>query len=165
MPKRQVFFSFHYKADAWRAAQVRNMGVVEGNKPVSDNDWEQIKRGGDEAIKRWIDEQMGYRSCVVVLIGNQTAGRKWINYEIKKGWEYGKGVVGVYIHNLKDQDGKQALKGKNPFDDFTFNSRPFSEVVRAYDPPFTDSREVYDYIKEHLAEWVEEAIEIRKKYP
>ncbi len=37
MPKRQVFFSFHYEADAWRAAQVRNMGVVEGNEPVSDN--------------------------------------------------------------------------------------------------------------------------------
>lgn len=36
---RRVFFSFHYKPDNWRAAQVRNAGVVEGNTPVSDNDW------------------------------------------------------------------------------------------------------------------------------
>jgi len=73
MPKRRVFYSFHYKADAWRAAQVRNMGVVEGNEPVSDNDWEQITRGGDATIERWIDKQMEGRSCVVVLIGSWTA--------------------------------------------------------------------------------------------
>ena len=33
---RRTFFSFHYKPDNAGAAQVRNMGVVEGNKPVSD---------------------------------------------------------------------------------------------------------------------------------
>lgn len=168
MPKRQVFFSFHYKVDAWRAAQVRNMGVVEGNKPVSDNEWEQITRRGDEAIKRWIDEQMRYRSCVVVLIGSQTAGRKWIKYEIKKGWEDGKGVVGVYIHNLKNQDGKQARKGRNPFEDFTLTvngaKRRLSDIIKAYDPPFSDSERVYDYIKQNLPHWVEEAIQIRNRY-
>ncbi len=171
MATRRVFFSFHYKADAWRAAQVRNMGVVDGNAPVSDNDWEQITRGGDKAIKRWIDEQMKGRSCVVVLIGSQTAGRKWINYEIEKGWRDGKGVVGVYIHNLKDQDDKQTSKGKNPFDYirvevpgrwFTVTKR-LSEIVKAYDPPYSDSKKVYDYIKQNLADWVEEAVAIRNQ--
>ena len=42
MAKRRTFFSFHYKPDNWRAAKVRNMGVVEGNSPVSDNDWETV---------------------------------------------------------------------------------------------------------------------------
>jgi hypothetical protein len=36
------FFSFHYQPDNWRAPQVRNIGVVEGNQPVRDNDWETI---------------------------------------------------------------------------------------------------------------------------
>ena len=27
MAKRQVFFSFHYSRDSWRAAQVKNMGL------------------------------------------------------------------------------------------------------------------------------------------
>ena len=36
-PKRRVFYSFHYDADAWRAAQARNIGVTEHNSPVSDN--------------------------------------------------------------------------------------------------------------------------------
>ena len=31
---RRTFYSFHYKPDNWRAAQVRNMGVIEGNRPV-----------------------------------------------------------------------------------------------------------------------------------
>ncbi len=37
---RRAFYSFHYKPDNWRAAQVRNMGVIEGNLVASDNDWE-----------------------------------------------------------------------------------------------------------------------------
>ena len=32
---------FYYKEDNWRASQVRNLGVIEGNILVSDNDWEQ----------------------------------------------------------------------------------------------------------------------------
>lgn len=51
---RRAFYSFHYDQDSWRASQVRNMGVVEGNRPVMDNDWEQIKRGGDKAVQKWI---------------------------------------------------------------------------------------------------------------
>ena len=62
--KRQVFYSFHYEPDSWRASQVRNMGIVEGNKPASDNDWETIKRGGANAIKRWINDQMKYLSLI-----------------------------------------------------------------------------------------------------
>jgi hypothetical protein len=101
---RRVFYSFHYKPDNWRASQVRNMGVIEGNRPCSDNDWETITQGGDEKIKKWIAEQLDGKSCAVVLIGTNTAGRKWINHEIVKAWNDKKGVVGVYVHNLQDSD-------------------------------------------------------------
>ena len=161
---RRAFYSFHYKADNWRASQIRNMGVIEGNRPVTDNDWEEIKRGGDEAIKRWIDGQMKGKSVVIVLIGSRTAGRKWIKYEIKRGWELGKGVLGIYIHNLKDKEGNQSTKGRNPFDDFTLDGKKLSEIVKAYDPPYSTSKNVYDYIKNNLEDWVEKAIEIRGRY-
>ena len=82
--KRQVFFSFHYSNDNWRASQVRNMGRVSGESTFSDNEWEEVKLKSDAMIESWIDNQMAKRSCVVVLIGENTAGRKWINYEIKK---------------------------------------------------------------------------------
>src|SRR3989344_5555990 len=69
-----------------------------------------------DAIKRWIKEQMEYRSCTVVLVGKNTANRKWINYEIIKSWDEGMGVVGIYVHGLKNSDGYISEKGENPFD-------------------------------------------------
>ena len=106
-PKRRVFFSFHYQEDAWRAAQIRNARTIEGNEPVSDNNWEQVKRGGERAIRRWIDMQLETRSCLVVLVGAHTAERKWVNYEIQQAWKLGKGLVGVRIDRLKDRTGQQ----------------------------------------------------------
>jgi hypothetical protein len=163
---RRVFYSFHYDADCARAARVRNMGVVEGNKPASDNDWERITKGGNKAIQKWIDNQLYGKSCNVVLIGENTAGRKWINYEIEGAWNDNKGVVGVYIHRLKDLDGNQGSKGRNPFEDFTMDGsqKKLSSIVKAYNPPYTNSKDVYAHISENLEDWIEEAIEIRDNY-
>nr|WP_145405527.1 TIR domain-containing protein [Paenibacillus xylanexedens] len=164
---RKAFYSFHYKPDNWRASQVRNIGVVESNSPISDNDWEEVKKGGEKAIKDWIAAQLKGRSCTIVLIGENTAGRKWIKHEIEQSWNLGKGVLGIYIHNLKDKDGNQAdNKGKNPFDDFTMerDGKKLSSIVKAYDPPFKISTNVYNYISENIEEWVEKAIEIRNNY-
>lgn len=98
--KRQVFFSFHYSEDVWRVGQVRNMGIVESQRLFSDNGWEKVRLKSESAIKAWIDSEMKMRSCVVVLIGNKTASRKWVQYEIEQAWKLGKGIVGIYIHNL-----------------------------------------------------------------
>ena len=164
---RRVFYSFHYKPDAWRASQVRNAGTVEGNRSVSDNDWETITRGGDKPIQKWIDDQLNGRSCTVVLIGAQTAGRKWINYEIKKSWDEGKGLVGIYIHRLLNHEEKQSTKGENPFEKVTVKvdgkDKTLSSLVATYDAPYTKSTEVYEYIKKNLDAWVEKAIAARQK--
>ena len=86
---RKCFYSFHYDLDNARASQVRNIGAIEGNRPASDNDWESVTRGGDNAIKNWIAAQMNGRSFAIVLAGAETANRKWINYEIIKAWDDG----------------------------------------------------------------------------
>lgn len=162
---RKVFYSFHYLPDSWRVSQVRNIGAIEDNKPAKDNDWETVTKGGDKAIENWIDEQMKGRSCVVVLIGAGTANRKWIKHEIKKAWDAGKGLVGVHIHGLKNSEGKTSAKGANPFDGFTLSSgtTKLSSLVKAYDPPGSDSAAVYKHIKDNLEKWIEEAITIRAK--
>lgn len=161
----KVFFSFHYDGDRDRVAQVRNMGVVEGSPIASDNDWEHIKRGGDAAIERWIDQQMSGTRCCVVLIGSATAGRKWVTHEISTAWNQNKGVVGVHIHSLKDLRGYQSARGSNPLDHVTFNSnrRPLSTVARTYDASFADSKSAYAHIRLHLPTWIEEAIAIRAR--
>ena len=161
---RKAFYSFHYVPDNWRAGQVRNMRVIEGNEPVSDNDWESVTGKGDAAIQKWIDDQLSGKSVAVVLIGSKTAGRKWIKYEIKKAWEDGKGVLGVYVHNLKDKTGSQATKGLNPFADFNISGTSLSSIVKAYDPPYSQSTDVYNHVSTNLLTWIEEAITIRAKY-
>ena len=77
MNKRQVFFSFHYSNDNWRAAQVRKIGCIDNSSSILDNDWEKVKEKDEYRIKEWIDEQLKKRSCSVVLIGEKTANRKW----------------------------------------------------------------------------------------
>ena len=74
--KRQVFFSFHFGNDIWRVGQIRNIGVVEGQELFSDNGWEKVRLKKDSDIKDWIDRELNMRSCVVVLIGAETASRK-----------------------------------------------------------------------------------------
>lgn len=160
---KRAFYSFHYIPDNWRASQVRNMGVIEGNQPVSDNDWETVKKGGDAAIKKWIDDQLYGKSCAIILIGAYTANRHWINYEISTAWNEKKAVLGVYVHNLKDVQGNQTSQGSNPFDFITFkdSTKQLSSIAKAYNPPYSDSKLVYNYIHDNLAAWIDEAIQIR----
>jgi len=160
---RKAFYSFHYEPDHWRASQVRNMGVIEGNSTVSDNDWEEVTKGGDAAIKKWITDQMSGKSCAIILIGSNTASRKWINHEIIHAWDNNKGVLGVHIHKLKDKDKNQSSKGENPFDYITLGgtNKKLSSVVKVYNPPYSESTEAYAHIKDNLSDWVETAITIR----
>ena len=161
--KRQVFYSFHYKNDVLRVSQIRNIGALVDNKPVSENDWEEVKKKGEAGIKKWIDSSMNNRSCVIVLIGEETSKRKWVKYEIEKAWNSGKGVLGVYIHNIKCPNKGKSKYGANPFDNFTLNKgkTKLSSVVKCYNPTPSDA---YNSIANNLESWIEEAIKIRKEY-
>jgi len=161
---RKAFYSFYYAPDNWRVSQVRNMGAIDGSGFVSDNDWETVEKGGDPAIERWIASQMKGCSCTVVLVGAKTAGRKWITYEIKESWNSRMGVVGICIHNLQNRLGETSTKGTNPFSALSLGTQTLSSIVKLYDPPYSESTNVYNYIKENMAEWVEEAIKIRASY-
>lgn len=161
MAKRQVFYSFHYANDAMRVQQIRNIGMIEGNTPVSPNEWEQVKRFGNDAIKKWIDDNMKYRSCVVVLIGSETASRPWVQYEIKKAWMDRKGLLGIYIHNIRDPRTGICRKGQNPFEQFTLDSKNFADIVPCYDP---NPWNAYNDIRNNIDDWIEDAIRIRSIY-
>ena len=81
---RRVFFSFKYK-DVSRSMVVRNSWVAQGKEAagfVDAANFEKIKRQGDTAIKRWIDNQLNGTSVTVVLVGQHTCGSRWVKYEI-----------------------------------------------------------------------------------
>jgi hypothetical protein len=159
MVKRQIFYSFHFDNDVMRVQQIRNMGVLEGNEPISVNVWEEVRKKPD-SVKKWIDENMKYRSYVVVLVGEETANRPWVQYEIEKAWNEGKGLLGIYIHNLKCPRNGKSKKGSNPFDYFTFNDGSrLSSIVECYDPSSIDA---YNEIRFNIVQWVEDAIQRRR---
>lgn len=157
---RRVFYSFHFDNDVMRVQLIRNIGSIEGNKPVSPNRWEEIKNTGERKIKEWIEENMKGKSCVVVLVGEDTANRKWVKYEIKKAWEDGKGILGIHIHNLKCARNGYGRKGANPFDQFTFDDgTKLSSVVKCHNPNRFDT---YNDIKNNIEDWIDEATKSRK---
>lgn len=160
---RKVFFSFHFSNDFFRTQQVRNMSAFEGQSICTANKWEEIKRTGDAAIEKWINDNLAGKSCLVVLIGSQTADRKWVKKEIEKAWNAGKGVLGVHINKLKNQDGNQGVKGVNPFSGFTYgDGKRMDLVVPVKTPSGSTSKDAYASIKDNLEGWIEEAIQARK---
>lgn len=108
---RRVFFSFKYE-DVSRAMVVRNSWVTKGGQQaagfVDAADFEKIKRQGDAAIKRWIDNQLDGTSVTVVLVGQDTCNSRWVNYEIQKSIEIGNGLLGIDISKIKDLKGNTA---------------------------------------------------------
>jgi MTH538 TIR-like domain (DUF1863) len=162
MPRR-VFFSFHFNNDYWRTQQVRNINALEGQALCTANDWEAVKRRGDAAVEKWIADQMHGTSCVVVLIGAETANRKWVLHEISRGWNDKKGVLGVRIHKLLDNNSRASSAGENPFYkiNFTGPARTLGPVAPIKDPAGADSKVVYASISNNIEAWIEEAIRIR----
>lgn len=140
--------------------QVKQMGSIEEQPLLTSNKWEEVKKGGDDAIKKWIGDNMKGKSCLVVLVGEKTAGRKWVNYEIKKAWEDGLGVVAIRIHNLADSTGKQATIGGDPFAGLTASGVAVKGKI--HNPPFLTSTYVYNDIAENIEGWVQTAIDARK---
>lgn len=156
---RKVFFSFHYEKDSVRVSQVRNSKVTKKDLETAGYidavDWEEIKRGGEKAIKEWIAKNLKGTSVTVVLIGTETANRPWVQYEIEESYNKGNGMLGIYIHNCKDFEGKTCTKGTNPFAKFHFTDENghktyLSEIYSTYDWLNDDGYS-------NLGEWVEAA--------
>jgi hypothetical protein len=139
---RKVFFSFHYARDLWRVNVVRNSGVIEGIAAAGFHDaslWEATKKRGDDAVFRLIDDGLSGASVTVVLIGAETASRKYVSYEVERTISRRNGLLGIFIHNIKDQYGHTDPQGGIP------------EALRKSGAP------IYTWEYGQLGQWVEKA--------
>jgi len=116
--------------------------------------WEEEKKKGDEAIKKIIEEGLVGSSVTAILIGQETAGRKWVNYELTRSHVLGKGIIGIYIHKIKDRDGSTDWQGHNPLDDWTIRQNGHSVKLSSIYP-------TYDWIDNNgynnFVDWIEKA--------
>lgn len=154
---RRVFFSFHYQNDVWRVNQIRNCHIVDGTAAAGFQDaslWEETKKKGDEAIKTLINKDLDETTVTAVLIGSETANRQYVQYEIDRSIIRGNGLLGIYIHKLKNRYGQPSPQGTNPFDKFYWEK----DGRKTY---LSSSYLTYDWIAdngyENLGRWVEAA--------
>lgn len=151
---RKVFFSFHFDRDSRRVAQVRNahvIGYYEKPPFLNAADWESVKKKGDAAIKKWIDDNLFGSSVTIVLIGAETYTRPWVKYEIEESYKKGNGLLGITLHNINDPLTGKDYSGQNPF----VNVKDYKGTPLSYSVP------VYDWINENgrdnIGTWIENA--------
>ncbi|MDW3182661.1 TIR domain-containing protein [Roseobacter sp.] len=117
MPKRKhVFISHHHGDDAqvdkFSSLMKRNGHDVRNSsvrmKPANQR---RVEKGKvkDDTIKRLLRMKMRWASAVVVLIGQKTHTRKWVNWEIEQAGKLGKRIVGVYLHGGSEANVPRAL--------------------------------------------------------
>ncbi len=141
---RRVFFSFKYKEDVSRAMIVRNSWVAQGKEAagfIDAADFEKLEEQGDDAIRNWIDGQLEGTSVTVVLVGEKTCNSRWIEYEIEKSIENGKGLLGIGISKIKDLQGN--------------TSKRCGQIPKGYDFYLWNNDDGYH----KMSDWIEKAAE------
>jgi len=116
---RKTFFSFHYHADVQRSFVVKNSQVVKDRADAGFFDgsaFERAKNENPEALKRFLRSEMEGSSVVCVLVGAETAARRWVRFELLQALWDGRGLVGVRIHTIGDWDKQPSKAGVSPFD-------------------------------------------------
>lgn len=153
-----VFYSFHYDNDVTRVQQVLNMGVLEGQPLLNHQDWEAVKLQGDDAVEDWIDQQMKYKSAIIVLIGRYTASRRWVQYEIRRAWDLKRPLLGIRINGLANLQGRVDSPGDDPFASLnTWQTIPiFDPTIRTFQG--IDSSQTYRNLAANLKTWAERGV-------
>lgn len=133
---RYTFFSFSY-ADVsnFRVNVVRNSWRYHYDN-VSFYDasiWEDGHTKNAAKLKRMIDDALCGTSVTAVLIGSDTAERRWVRYEIIKSFEQGKGIVGVHINRIRCKNGTICKKGANPLDKLGIHVSANGDYVTFYE--------------------------------
>ena len=106
---RFVFFSFAYdyvknfKVNVARYSWLIN----KSEETFTDGSiWEKEKTKGATAIMKLIENGLNKTSVTAILIGEETANRRWMNYEILKSFDRGNGILGIHINRIRGKHQK-----------------------------------------------------------
>lgn len=116
---RRVFFSFHYAPDVQRSEVVKKSQFLRDKELVGFFDssaMEEAKRKDAASLRKFLRKEMEGSSVVCVLIGKETAERRWVRFEILQGLLDARGVVGVRVNTIADFKGNPTSPGSNPFE-------------------------------------------------
>ena len=124
---RRTFFSFHYEADVTRAWVVRNSWVTkiaQGEREAAgffdSSVFEAKERESVETLKTFLREGLRNSTVTCVLVGTQTALRRWVRYEIFRSFIRGNGLLAIRVHSILGLNKRQSASGANPFRNIAF---------------------------------------------
>ena len=105
---RRVFFSFNYDDVAdFKVNVVRNSRALKNPKYkstfIDKSLWEEARKKNPSSLKRLMDSSLNGTSVTVILIGGNTANRRWVNYEIVKSFVEGKGIMSIHLNRIRSR--------------------------------------------------------------
>lgn len=153
---RKTFFSFHYKPDVQRAQVVRKSQFFKDHGEAGFYDasaFERTKNEDPAALKRFLRKEMQGTSVICVLIGAETASRRWVRFEILQALCDARGLMGIRVHSIADFDGKTIAAGDNPFDLLGVYRK--DDVVQVIERKTVNDKWSYtsDFGKQELETW------------
>jgi hypothetical protein len=153
---RRVFFSFHYKPDVQRSEVVKKSQFLRGKELAGFFDssaMEEAQRKDPESLRRFLTREMEGSSVVCVLIGKETAQRRWVRFEILQGLMDARGIVGVRVHTIADFNRTVTAAGSNPFDLLGVYRKDDYVYVVERDTVESGWHFTTDFEKKHLSNW------------
>lgn len=102
--KHNVFIS-HYGEDEPHLDRLRdrlrNIGCEVRNSSIEKKDYRKDKVA-DATIAAELRSHINWAGTFIVMIGEHTHERPWVNYEIQYAARHGKNIVGIYEHGCKN---------------------------------------------------------------
>ncbi len=145
---RRCLFIFDYDNDLSRAHHIESLNRAVATAPAgfdNDADWKAAVNKGDDAVKELIDNALLGTSVTVVLIGERTAERGYVDYAIEQSIKRQNGILGIFVHDIPDASGATAAKGRVPYE------AQAAETLEAH------GYDTHDWDEGKFARWIEEA--------
>lgn len=153
----RVFFSFDHEHDSRRAERIKTCWESKGGLTagfLEPSRLKALKRKGEKSMHKWVDAQVRYGDVTAVLIGWRTSQQTAVRHAIERSHQLEKGLLGIFVHNIKDYFGKIDPEGPNPFDTFFIRIEGAKTYLSQLYP-------VYRWIEDaghfHLADWIRRA--------
>jgi hypothetical protein len=152
-----AFFSYDRRQDIQRARRVKNCWEIMGGRTSgfpTPEIWKKLDQKGEPAFLRWVENQVLSADVCVVLIGPETNADPVVRHAIRFGHRLQKGLLGIYIHQIRGAFGENPAKGRNPFETLFI-------VKDLHRLALSDIYPAYDWLNDaghfHLQQWIEKA--------
>ncbi len=117
---KKIFISYHYQNEYKTVKDIiAELKKISAYEIVNIED-EKLKNKNE--ITAWIDNKLSNADLTILIIGEETASREYVRYEIEKSIRDKKALLGIALKN----------NIKNPLDDIKIKNSKASDIFKTY---------------------------------